>query len=223
MGILVRQMTVADFPEITKICEAVYPRSPSWAHAQLSSHLGLFPEGQLVAVDDGKVLGYAACLIVNWDDYNFSDSWRNMTASGLFTNHDAANGRTLYGAEIMVHPDAQGKGIGGLMYEARDALMRDLHLLRIRAGSRLAGYGKLASRMSAEEYVLDVVNGKLIDPTLSFQLNRGFQVLAITSSYLRHDPDSCGYAAVIERINPETARPDDYVRQKASPFYRTPN
>lgn len=221
MSFVVRQMVEEDFPEIIRVCEAVYPGSPSWASTQLASHLALFPEGQLVAVEGGKVQGYAACLIVNWDDYTFQDSWRAMTDGGLFTNHDPVGGRTLYGAEIMMHPDAQGKGGGGLIYEARDALMKRLKLLRIRAGARLVGYGKHASQMSAKDYVLEVVRGKIVDPTLSFQLHRGFQVLAITSSYLRHDPESCGFAAVIERINPETARPEDYMRQRDSPFYRS--
>jgi hypothetical protein len=47
------------------------------------------------------------------------------------------------------------------------------------------------------------VQGELSDPTLSFQLRRGFRVLATVSGYLRHDPESLGYAAVIEWLNPE--------------------
>ena len=220
MSISVRQMRAADFSAIIELCGTVYPGAPTWVEAQLYSHFTLFPEGQLVAVENERVLGYAACLILNWDNYTFQDNWRDMTDGGLFTNHDPTNGRTLYGAEVMVHPSAQGKGAGGLLYEARVTLMQRLRLLRIRAGARLIGYGKLASQMTAQEYVLEVVQRRIVDPTLSFQLNRGFQVLAITSAYLRHDPESLGYAAVIERINPETARPEDYLRQTASPFYR---
>jgi hypothetical protein len=64
--------------------------------------------------------------------------------------------------------------------------------------------------MSAEEYTIRVVQGEFRDPTLTFQLHRGFQVLAVVSNYLRHDPESLGYAAVIEWLNPEVARPEDY-------------
>jgi hypothetical protein len=34
-------------------------------------------------------------------------------------------------------------------------------------------------------------------------LHRGFKVLKVVSGYLQYDPESLGYAAVIEWINPE--------------------
>jgi hypothetical protein len=46
------------------------------------------------------------------------------------------------------------------------------------------------------------------DPTLSFQLKEGFHVLAVVPHYLTDDPESMGYAAVIEWLNPELIRPE---------------
>jgi hypothetical protein len=103
----------------------------------------------------------------------------------------------------MVAPALQGPGIGTRLYEARRALVRRLGLRRIRAGARLRGYHRVADRMTPEEYVRAVERGELYDPTLSFQLKRGFRVLAVVGGYLRHDPESLGYAAVIEWLNPE--------------------
>ncbi len=195
-------MRAEDFPAITALCQRVYPDSPPWTALQLQSHLDLFPEGQMVAVDaDGVVVGYSASLIVFWDDYDVSSSWRDFTAVGTFTNHDPERGRTLYGSEVMVDPDRQRQGIGKALYRARRELVERLGLLRIRAGARLRGYGKHASRMSAEEYVRRVEAGTLRDATLSFQLREGFRVLAVVPSYLRHDPESAGWAAVIEWVN----------------------
>jgi GNAT superfamily N-acetyltransferase len=153
----------------------------------------------------------AASLIVLWDDYDMSASWRDFTDHGMFTNHDPEHGRTLYGAEVMTRPTLQGHGVGTKLYEARRALVQQLGLLRIRAGARLRGYHRYAGRMSAEEYVIKVINEELYDPTLSFQLHRGFQVLAVAPDYLHHDPESLGYAAVIEWINDAVAKPEDYV------------
>ncbi len=189
------------------LCSAVYPASPAWTAAHLESHLRVFPEGQFVAVERerGTIVGMAASLIVLWDDYTVSTSWRDFTDHGMFTNHDPARGRTLYGAEVMVDPRCQGMGIGTALYAAREALVRRLGLLRIRAGSRLRGYHRYADRLSPGEYVERVVAGELRDPTLSFQLHRGFRVLAVVSGYLRHDPESLGHAAVIEWLNPEVA------------------
>ncbi len=209
---MVRNTEPADFAGIIALCLAVYPDSPPWTEAQLASHHRLFPDGQWVAlaVEGGQLIGFAASLIVQWDDYTFDTGWRELTARGTFTNHDPERGRTLYGAEIMVHPAWQGRGVGKQFYAAREALARHLGLLRIRAGARLRGYHAFADRYSPEEYVTGVVRGDLTDPTLTFQLRRGFRVLAVTTAYLAHDPESLGHAAVIEWLNPDVARAEDY-------------
>jgi len=103
----------------------------------------------------------------------------------------------------------QRRGIGKKLYAARRELVRRLGLRRSRAGARLRGYHRRAAKMSPEEYVAAVVRGELRDPTLSFQLREGFEVLAVVNSYLRNDPESLGYAAIIEWLNPDFARPPD--------------
>jgi ribosomal protein S18 acetylase RimI-like enzyme len=210
--VMVRETRPADFPQIITLGRGVYPESPPWTHEQLASHQRVFSEGQLVAVEEvtGLILGMAASLIVRWDDYDPTTHWRDFTDNGMFSNHDPENGRTLYGAEIMVSPAAQRRGIGSKLYKARRQLVERLGLLRIRAGARLRGYHRYAHRMSAEEYVIRIVNGELRGPTLSFQLKHGFHVLGVVPGYLRHDPESLGYAAVIEWINVAVAKPEDY-------------
>jgi GNAT superfamily N-acetyltransferase len=201
----IRQMREEDFEGITALSRLVYPTSPPWSAVQLGSHLAVFPEGQLVAIErsSGRVVGMSASLVVLWDDYDTGTAWRDFTAAGMFTNHDPVHGRTLYGAEVMVHPAYQGRGVGSLIYEARRDLARRLGVLRIRAGARLRGYHRHAATLSPQAYVDRVVAGELRDPTLSFQLHRGFRVLAVVSGYLRDDPESLGHAAVIEWINPD--------------------
>ena len=220
-SIVIRQMSTRDFAGVVDLTRDVYPASPPWSARQLVSHLKVFPEGQLVAVETAtrRVVGMAASLIVLWDDYDTRASWRDFTDGGMFTNHDPVHGRTLYGAEVMVLPGLQGRGIGSALYCARRATVERLGLLRIRAGARLRGYHRSAARESADAYVARVVAGSCSDPTLSFQLKHGFHVLAVAPDYLHHDPESLGFAAVIEWINRLAARPEDFpaVRDQPEP------
>jgi GNAT superfamily N-acetyltransferase len=153
-------------------------------------------------------VGMAASLIIRWDDYEQQANWRAFTSRGTFDNHDPG-GKTLYGAEVMVRPGFQRRRIGKRLYAARRKIARRLGLKRIRAGARLRGYGRYADRLGPEEYVRRVVRGELKDPTLSFQLREGFTVFGVVEGYLGHDPDSRGWAALIEWINDEVVSPDD--------------
>ena len=206
----VRNTEPRDFDAITSLCSRVYPDTPPWNAAQLASHLRLFPEGQFVAVygPQEDVVGMAASLIVEWDHYHMLDDWEQFTSDGMFTNHDPRHGHTLYGAEVIVDPGLQHHGIGDKLYCVRRELTESLKLRRIRAGSRLRGYCDHAAQMRPAEYVKEVVRGAVHDPTLSFQLQEGFHVLAVVPHYLSDDPDSLGYAAVIEWLNPEMIRPE---------------
>lgn len=213
----IRNPTEDDFPRMQEICKLVYPFSGPWTTAQLSSHQKIFPNGQLLAVDPSNqnVVGMALSLIVRWDDYSIRDTWKDFTDSGFFTNHDPVHGRTLYGAEVMVDPNYRGQGIGHVLYEARRKLTMDLGLLRIRAGARMRGYGTYANEYTPEEYLLAVLRKQIFDPTISFQVKEGFKVLAVVSDYLGKDPESLGYAALIEWLNPHVAKSEDYEMEKA--------
>ena len=215
----VRPACPEDIPEIISLCRAVYPDSPAWSEEQLRHHQQIFPEGQLVATDPvtGAVVGYAASLVVLWDDYRLDDSWRDFTDGGMFRNHDPEKGHTLYGAEVMSHPAHRGQGVGKALYAARRDLVRRRGLWRIRAGARLCGYHRVADRMSPEDYLAAVAEHRLTDPTLTFQLAQGFRPMALVRNYLRHDPESLGHAVVIEWINPEmTLTPGDAADDSAT-------
>ncbi|RYZ63139.1 MAG: GNAT family N-acetyltransferase [Proteobacteria bacterium] len=200
---LVRQTESVDIPGIIELCTHVYPESVAWSAEQLESHRSIFPEGQLVVIEreTGKLVGFAASLVIKRDDYDWGEPWRIFTDNGYFTNHDET-GRTLYGAEVMVHPDYQGTGVGSELYRSREEVARTLNMVRIRAGARLRGYHHNHKTFTPEDYVKAVEKKKVWDPTLSFQLNRGFKVVQVVPNYLRSDSESMGFAAIIEWTNP---------------------
>ena len=134
MKVFVRQTLKEDIPQIIELSREIYHEKSAWTERELNSHLDIFPEGQFVAVEkeSGKIVGMAASLIILWDDYEIRENWEDFTDKGLFTNHDAKNGRTLYGAEVMVSKGKRRAGIGKKLYKVRRELVENLGLLRIR-------------------------------------------------------------------------------------------
>ncbi len=109
-NIVVRPTEPRDDAGIVELTKAVYPDTVPWSPAHLASHREISPDGQFVAVTepDDRVAGMAASLVIRWDDYAFDLNWQQFTDKGMFTNHDPVQGRTLYSAEVMVHPDLRG-------------------------------------------------------------------------------------------------------------------
>ncbi len=201
----VRQATRADISELMALNRRAYPTLAEdnvvWGEAHLRSHLRVFPEGQLVAEQKGRIVGAAASLVVHLGpDPLRPHTWAGITDSGYFTNHDP-NGDTLYGADVYVDPDARGAGVGAALYEARRQLCRKLNKRRILAGGRLWNYSDHADRMTPAEYAHRVVAGELRDLVLSFQLREGFVFRGVMPHYLR-DARSGNWASLIEWLNP---------------------
>lgn len=206
----VREASYDDIAALVALNRVAYPTMAEdnvvWAESHLRSHLRVFPQGQLVALRDGVILGSCSSLIVNMGrDPLRPHTWAGITDSGYFTNHDPS-GDTLYGADVCVHPDARGAGIGHALYDARRALCRRLNLRRILAGGRLFNYCEHHEAVSPEEYIARVVRGQLSDLVLSFQTREGFQVRGVLSNYLR-DRQSMNFASLIEWLNPEHQPP----------------
>ena len=76
-------------------------------------------------------------------------------------------------------------------------------------GSRLPGYGAVAGGISVERYVSEVVAGTRTDPVLTAHLKDGWQAVKAIHGYLQHDPESAGWAAVIQWVNPACPPPAD--------------
>jgi predicted amidohydrolase/GNAT superfamily N-acetyltransferase len=159
-----------------------------------------FPEGQFVAVFQNRIIGYAHALIVNIDD----EFWYNIdeiTGAGTFSTHNP-DGDTLYGADIAVHPDFQRRGVSGLLYVRRKALLRRLNLKRMIAYGRIPGYKKYAGKMTAEQYVQKVVAGELKDSALNAHLKAGYNVRKVQLD-ISSDRSSLNYSTFLEMPNPD--------------------
>ncbi len=112
----VREASHKDVPALVALNRAAYPTLAEdnvvWGESHLASHQRVFPRGQLVAEVRGRIVGAAASLVVSLGSESLRfHTWAGITDSGYFTNHDL-QGDTLYGADVYVHPECRGLGIG---------------------------------------------------------------------------------------------------------------
>lgn len=198
--ILLRQMTTADIPHIVDLQVRCFPDMKPWTPAQLSSHLTYFPEGQMVVEVDGKVVGSASSLILDFDAYEENHSFKDISGEGTIRNHDP-EGKDLYGIEVMVDPGYRSMKIGGRLYQARKDLARRLGLKRILIAGRMPGYHAMAGKVTPSEYVDKVTRNEIDDPVLWFQLRNGFVPQHVLLNYLPSDKESRGHAVLMEWSN----------------------
>jgi len=188
-SIQIRQATKKDAAGMALIAKAAYATWPEHQVANernYSLQIKAFPEGQFVAVASGQVIGYCTSLIVNLPDDAPWYAHSEITGFGTFSTH-TPSGDTLYGADIAVHPDWQGKGVSKKLYQARRTLLRQLNLKQMVAGGRIPGFAKYQGSMTAQEYVDAVKAGKLKDPALNAHLRAGYEVHSVHFGYMEDD------------------------------------
>ncbi|MEC9372428.1 MAG: GNAT family N-acetyltransferase, partial [Planctomycetota bacterium] len=119
----VRPITMDDFDELVALQQACFPGMSTWSKAQIESQTTIFPEGQLCVEYEGEIVASSSSLIVDFDDYEEWHDWKTMSDSGFIRNHDP-EGDTLYGIEIMVHPEFRGLKLARRLYDARKEVCR---------------------------------------------------------------------------------------------------
>lgn len=208
---------MSDFESICELQLTCFPGMMPWKKDQFESILRIFPEGQFCVEYDKKVVASSCSLIISRNQYSDTASWAELTNSGYITNHDP-EGDTLYGMEIMVHPDYRMMKLARRLYEARKDLARENNLKSILIGGRIPGYHLHAAEMNVEEYVQQVMDKKIYDAVLTAQLSNGFVLKRLLPGYLPNDKESCGYGTFLEWSNllyndkKKPSKADPYVR-----------
>ena len=198
----VRHLTKADMEELRNACADVYQvqKLNSWDEKALDALLTRFPDGQICICVDGKVVGCAFSLIIDYSKFGDDHTYDQITSKMTFTQHNP-DGDVLYGIEVFIHPEYRGMRLARRLYGARKELCENLNLRAIIAGGRMPGYTNHASEMTAKEYIEKVKDKEIHDPVLSFQLANDFHVRKLLKNYLSGDIESLEYATLIEWPN----------------------
>lgn len=198
--IRLRRLKVEDFEKLDRLHRRCFPRMEPWEKSDIESQVAIFPEGQFVIEYEDRIIASCSSLIVDFDDYADIHDWDEIAAGGTIQNHNP-DGDTLYGIEIMVDPDFRNMKLSRRLYEARKQLCRELNLKRFIIGGRIPGYRKYRKKMSAREYVEEVINKGVFDPVLTPQLSAGFALKRLIPDYLADDSQSGGWATLLEWPN----------------------
>ncbi len=204
MKVRVRRWKKEDLANIAECYKAAYPEYKASAGSDIRHYeleLKAFPEGQMLAEIDGRVVGYATSLIVQLEEDSSKYSYAEITGAHTFNTHDPS-GDTLYGADIAVHPDFRGQGIAGKLYKERKKLVQRYNLRRMLAYGRIPGYEAVAKEVTPEDYIAAVKSGTMKDPALSAHIKAGYEVKDILLGFFS-DRASLHYATLLEWENPD--------------------
>jgi len=196
----IRKLKQSDFNDVINLQTQCFPGMKPWKKEQFDSLINVFPEGQLGVTYNRKLIASSCSLILNMDEYDETQSWREMTDRGFITNHDPT-GQTLYGIEIMVDPEFRGLKLARRLYNKRKQLVQKKNLKRIVIAGRIPTYYKYAEKMSAREFAQKVIDKVIFDPVLTTQISNDFVLKRLIPDYLPHDTESKGYATLLEWPN----------------------
>ena len=172
----------------------------SWPKDTIKALVEQFPDGQICIEESGQLIAVALTVCVKYERFSNPHTYDDLILRNEKIWHNA-NGDSLYGLDVFIHPDYRGYRLGRRLYEARKELCRSMNLRAILAGGRIPSYFKYAEQYSPEEYIQRVDRKEIYDPILSFQLSNDFQVTRLMHKYLPEDEKSQGYATLLEWRN----------------------
>jgi len=164
-------------------------------------HLDIFPEGQLVILDGEKVIASSTAMRQNYPKghHTFLDISDHLWMG----THDPV-GEWLYGLDLSVHPDYRRKGLGRAIYNLRHEIARNLGCKGQLTAGMPIGFDRVKNKMTIEAYCEALMNGEMIDPTVSAQIKCGFILVEPLYHYL-NDPRSGNASILMYRpIDPQT-------------------
>ncbi|RMF22782.1 MAG: GNAT family N-acetyltransferase [Bacteroidetes bacterium] len=197
-----RYLELSDYPALKEAMQEAYSswEDAYWKEHHLQKLLDIFPEGQVGVFVDGKLVGAALSIIVDYKAFDEDHTYLEITGNYTFDTHNP-KGDVLYGIDVFIRTDYRGLRLGRRLYDYRKELCERLNLRGIVFGGRLPQFHKYADKLTPREYIQKVRQKKIHDPVLNFQLANDFHVKKILKGYLPADKESQEYAALLEWVN----------------------
>ncbi|RAJ06953.1 putative amidohydrolase [Chitinophaga skermanii] len=213
----IRNLTAEDYHDLKESMVSAYKDMPGsyWRESTIQKLISLFPGGQIAVAVNGKVVGCALSIIVDYNKFGDDHTYEQISGYYTFNTHNP-KGDILYGIEVFVHPDFRGMRLARRLYDARKVLCEQLNLRGIVAGGRIPNYDKYADQLTPREYMEKVRDKEIYDPTLTFQFSNDFVVKKILRNYLPSDEASHGFATLLQWYNIYYEKDSDIIRYNKS-------
>ncbi len=205
--LVLRNADPKDAPALAALSRKVYGDAAGSTEDALRGQINRFPEGQFVAEYEGEIVGFCSTFIVSEALAFKPHTWMEITGGGFAARHDP-DGDFLYGMEVTVDPERRRLRIGQRLYKLRRDLCQHWELKGIVFGGRMPGFARREKDYPTPRAYLDaVVDKKIKDPVVNFQLAQGFSIEGVLANYYA-DQESKGYAALMVWRNPLAPGPD---------------
>lgn len=145
----------------------------------LTARAAAFEAGSIVAVHEGRTVGYAAAQLT---DHLSTKPWAVQTGGGTVTSTHRPEGRLAYGVSMSALPGIQGKSVAYHVIEYyADLFLGTGRCDALCVGSRVPGFARWAARPETSgrlaDYLNLLANGRPCDPELRLYAANGFELI----------------------------------------------
>jgi len=207
-------LTMDDYADLKEAMIASYSAMPDayWKESHISKLITVFPEGQIVIKVNGQLAGCALSIIVDYDKFPSSHTYKEITGNYSFDTH-TSEGDVLYGIDVFIQPKFRGLRLGRRLYDYRKEICENFNLKSIAFGGRIPNYHKFADKLTPKQYIEKVKRQEIHDPVLNFQISNDFHPARILKGYLEGDTQSNEFAVLLEWDNIYYEKPSTKVSQ----------
>jgi len=216
---IVRQADLRDMDRIVEVNNLAWGPGLGSTREDFIERFETFPEGEIGAFLDGRLVGIISSLITQSDSpEDLPPSWAEVSDNGRIRNAHNPKGNSLVCFSVGVGPEARGLNIGKLLVNAQADLARRLGLRRVYAYSRPSSYrhfkNKFYADLSDREFLRQVPieryltlerDGKprkkgesLFDLAIGMHDSNGARIVRIIPGGRPEDKEAYGYNVLLE-------------------------
>ena len=151
-SLTIRRATLRDVDGVTALSRRIYHPMPGLTEQMIRGQINNFPDGQFVAVHDGKIVGYCATFVIAEPSLLVHIRGTKSPVTAL---HRVTTSVALGSMEWMfpLTPSTGRLRIGQRLYNARKALAKELGLKGIAFGGRMPGLSRKLREVGSAEVV----------------------------------------------------------------------